>query len=157
MRWFGFFVVWRRGMKNKKYVCLLLVFTGIILAYNISFNAHEVVHHDSMVDVDDATLCLTCHDGTVSKNILSCSEGSCFLDPDSSQPVSQEDPPDGKQAESVSSFQVNKAVDIELSTGEITCVSCHDLTNDQGFHLVAENKGSRLCTICHENQLALHL
>jgi predicted CXXCH cytochrome family protein len=36
-----------------------------------------------------------------------------------------------------------------LTDGQISCVSCHDLTNDEKHHLVIDNRESRLCLTCH--------
>ena len=135
-------------MVNGKYVCLLVILVNIILIGNISLNAQEVLHHDNLVDSDDPKDCLTCHDGTIASNISPCTKVSCLLDPRSSHPVFKKYPPDGKESAYAPSFQV-EATGIKLKNGEVTCISCHNLMNQQKFHLVMENKGSRLCKTCH--------
>lgn len=135
-------------MKNGKCVCLLLILVSIILTSNISLNAQEVLHHDNLVDSDDPKICLTCHNGIIAKDISPCTKISCLLDPRSSHPVFKKYPPHGKESEFAPSFQV-QAAGIILKNGEVTCISCHNLMNQEGFHLVMENKRSRLCKTCH--------
>lgn len=135
-------------MKNRKYIYLLLIFSNSILLSNISINAYEVPHHDNLVDHDDPKICLTCHDGVMAQNISPCTKVSCLLDANSSHPVFKKYPPDGRESEFAPSFQVKDA-GIELINGEVTCLSCHNLINQEEFHLIMDNQDSRLCKICH--------
>ena len=135
-------------MENGRCVYLLLVCVNIILIGNISLNAQEVLHNDNLVDSNDPKICLTCHNGILARNISPCTKISCLLEPNSSHPVFKKYPPDGKESEYAPSFQV-QAAGIILKNGEVTCISCHNLMNQEGFHLVMENKRSRLCKTCH--------
>ena len=71
-------------MENRKYAYSLLVFSLVLKS--ISLSALEVNHHDNIVDSDDPEICLTCHNGTIAKNISPCTKVSCLLDPRSSHP-----------------------------------------------------------------------
>ena len=135
-------------MVNGRCVCLLLVCVNIILIGNISLNAQEVLHNDNLVDSNDPKGCLTCHNGTIARNISPCTKVSCLLDPRSSHPVFKKYPPAGKESDYAPSSQV-EAAGIKLKNGEVTCISCHNLMNQQEFHLVMENNDSRLCKTCH--------
>ena len=133
-------------MENRKYAYSLLVFSLVLKS--ISLSALEVNHHDNIVDSDDPEICLTCHNGTIAKNISPCTKVSCLLDPRSSHPVFKKFPPEGKESEFVPFSQVESA-GIKLKNGEVSCISCHNILIQEDFHLVMENRRSRLCKTCH--------
>lgn len=135
-------------MRNRKYACSLLIFVSLVLKGSASLNALEVNHHDHIVDSDDPKTCLTCHNGTIAKNISPCTKVSCLLDPKSSHPAFKKYPPDGKESEFALSSQV-EAAGIILKNGEVTCISCHNILNQEDCHLVMENRRSCLCKTCH--------
>ena len=137
-------------MKNKIELYCLLILLTIILLSTIFIDAHDVPHHDYLVDHTAPQTCLTCHDGALATNITPCTKSSCLLDSNSSHPIFRKYPPDGKESEYAPVF-VLVAAGIKISDeGEITCLSCHDLINQEEFHLVMENWRSRLCMICHK-------
>ncbi len=132
-------------MKLLACVCILM---GQFLFWVISLYAQEVPHHGYLAYMDRPKLCLSCHDGTIAENISPCTQLSCLLDKKSSHPVFKKYPPIGKESEYAPVFEV-KAAGIPLIDGEVTCVSCHNLMNQQSPHLIMEDWRSRLCTTCH--------
>jgi predicted CXXCH cytochrome family protein len=38
---------------------------------------------------------------------------------------------------------------VKFIDGRVDCISCHDLTNTDRYHLRIENRKSRLCLACH--------
>ena len=135
-------------MSVKNELFFLFVLVCYFLVANILLYAQEVLHNGNLVDSDDPKICLTCHNGIIAKNISPCTKIRCLLEPNSSHPVFKKYPPSGKESEYAPSFQV-EAAGIILKNGEVTCISCHNLMNQEGFHLVMENKRSRLCKTCH--------
>lgn len=135
-------------MKNRKYIALLSVFVNIFLLSNMLIHAQEVPHHDNLVNHEDPRVCLTCHSGLISQNVIPCTKNSCLLDPNSSHPIFKRYPPVGKESEFAPPAQV-EAAGVKLINGEVTCISCHNLINQEEFHLVMENTRSRLCKTCH--------
>ncbi len=135
-------------MNAMKLLPFLFILMGQFLFLISSLYAQEVPHYGFLVYMDNPKLCLTCHDGTVAENISPCTKVSCLLDRKSSHPVFKKYPPTGKESEYAPVFEV-KAAGITLTNGEVTCISCHNLMNQQRPHLVLEDRRSRLCKICH--------
>ena len=137
-----------------KLLDLLFILIGLglglvlVLFLMISPYAQEVPHHGFLAHYDKPELCLACHDGTIAKNITPCNKDSCLFDNKSSHPVFKKYPPTGKESEYAPVFEV-EAAGVTLTNGEVTCISCHNLINQQRPHLVMEDLRSRLCKTCH--------
>lgn len=128
-------------------VLVLMIGLGALLLLYITPDAQEVIHHDFLVDADDPYGCLSCHDGMVAPNIIPCTV-NCLFNQFGSHTVFVRYPPPGKESYFAPAGQL-EAMGIRLTNGEITCVSCHNLINQNKYHLVMENYRSRLCRACH--------
>lgn len=112
-----------------------------------STRAELVQHHGATVDSrGDAASCLRCHDGSTAQGISTCIGIRCEFA--SSHPVNRDYPPVGNRNKFVSAEEI-KAAGVVLINGQVTCVSCHELTNPDRFHLIKDNRNSNLCIQCH--------
>jgi len=108
--------------------------------------AEEVDHHGMIVDSEsDVYECLSCHDGVIGKPItLSTMIGKYFCN----HPVHRDYPPSDK-ADFYIPEEVLTSSGIKLVNGQITCISCHNLKNQEKFHLAVTIDRSDLCFKCH--------
>ncbi|KAF0219881.1 MAG: hypothetical protein FD174_1605 [Geobacteraceae bacterium] len=117
----------------------------ILLDYATS-HAEEVPHHGLTVTITgNATDCLACHDGSMTKTVPICTVKCELKDPHT---VDKPYPPAGQEQSYVPAERI-AAAGIILVNGQVTCISCHDLKNPNRHHLVIENDKSRLCFTCH--------
>lgn len=134
--------------RKRKLTGLVLVWAMVFLAFGHLLQAQEVPHHGSLVDMDDPKECLTCHDGAVAGNVVPCPKTGCALNSKFSHSVFRKYPPAGKESDFHPSFRV-RAAGITLKNDQVTCISCHDLANQDEYHLVMANSRSQLCRTCH--------
>jgi predicted CXXCH cytochrome family protein len=95
--------------------------------------------------------CITCHDGTVGRSAdFRLGSGVWqHSSPDQSHPI-------GVDYEtsrmSMGYLKAKQLIDkrIRFFDGKIGCGTCHDMYLKSRNYLVMSNKGSRLCTSCHE-------
>ncbi len=119
---------------------------GILFA-GMALSADEVAHHGSMVNsAAGYRECLTCHDGIVASNIAPCLGPVCRLKDD--HPIDKPYPPPDKIRE-FAPAEAAEMAGIKFVKGRIDCISCHDLTNADRYHLRVESGTSRLCLACH--------
>ena len=102
--------------------------------------AKEVPHHDKMVDISEPRICLNCHEGGLDEDKFYCTS--------TAHPVFIDYPPEGKAADFAHPEEL-QAAGLKLLNGQLICVSCHNLENQQQYHLVVEKLGSKLCMTCH--------
>ncbi len=132
--------------KRSSLLHLLQICSWGILLAGVALSA-EVEHHGSIVDsAAGYRECLTCHDGIVATNISPCLGPVCMLRSD--HPVNRAYPPPDKARE-FASTAVAEGAGIRFLDGRIDCISCHDLLNQNRFHLRIEERDSRLCLACH--------
>ncbi|WP_243370949.1 cytochrome c3 family protein [Geotalea sp. SG265] len=125
-----------------------LLFMLLLLLLSLkSPRAEMTEHHGFMVTVEETTSgCLVCHDGTSAKSVASCSGVDCRLY--GSHGVNMPYPPEGKE-DQYKPVERLTAARIKLINDQVSCISCHDLNNHVGAHLVMDNAGSSLCFGCH--------
>jgi predicted CXXCH cytochrome family protein len=103
-----------------------------------------------MLDADSRR-CLECHDGvnaTDANNTTAWNRGGLRIgNVTTNHPVGIEYPPRKKRDE----YRPASALpdEIQLSSGRISCVSCHDLYARDRHRLTVPMDGSRLCYSCH--------
>lgn len=120
------------------FLLLLLSWGGV--------SAEQIQHHGVTADTDGSLPeCISCHDGSLAHSASFCTVKCDFKSPHS---VLKAYPPKGKEA-SFAPVSVLKAKGIKLVNGRVTCISCHNLINQDQNHLVVDNRGSKLCLICH--------
>ncbi len=120
---------------------------AVVLLWELPLFSQEVLHHEHEVNLDEPRECLSCHDGVTAPGVSTCTT-KCAVGSTSSHPTYRPYPPLGKRSKFASRSQI-EAAGIRLTDGQISCVSCHDLTNDEKHHLVIDNRESRLCLTCH--------
>jgi len=130
-----------------------ILVTGLITAailsplYYSTPRAEEVPHHgvsaDSEGSVND---CLSCHDGTIGTAVSLSTMIGNFI---GSHPVNRDYPPFGKSA-SYAPVEMVTSAGIKLVNGQVTCITCHNLKNQEKYHLAVPIDGSGLCFKCHK-------
>jgi predicted CXXCH cytochrome family protein len=105
-----------------------------------------VKHFGHMVENDaEPYSCIACHNGLLAKNAHLCTVECGFGGPHSIlktyPPLFQED--------NYASVDELREKGIRLFEGEVTCVSCHDLSKTSKYQLSVDNTKSALCFICH--------
>ena len=101
--------------------------------------ATDVPHHGEIVDTEGkAEDCLQCHEN---KNIRS------------HKILIQYPPPYRGPEVTFRPLQDVLALGMKFEDGMITCITCHDLTNETRFHLAHEPQSTghaqKLCYVCH--------
>lgn len=110
---------------------------------------HGVIHHESLVNPHDVEKCINCHYRKHKSKTGICAS-QCLDDLGvTHHPVFRKYPPDRKEAEYVPVAKLEKAGIVKLQNNRMTCLSCHDVSNDLPFHLVIEDRESRFCKLCH--------
>ncbi len=137
---------------KKNFVISFVGLPVILFAVSVSQPRAELVqHYGSTVDSQgDAATCLSCHDGSIAEGISTCLSATCNFNNLHSHPINKDYPPPittGKRFY----YPVSqiKAAGITLLNGQISCISCHNLANQNPPHLVMNNDKSRLCLTCH--------
>lgn len=121
---------------------LALIYITIMLSGSPVLAA-LVEHHGTIVeDESDHTICLSCHDGTMGKDIEYCKQ-DCSSH--SIHSVGKNYPPRGMQSEYAPAAWLSKS-GIRLVDNKISCISCHNLLNQEKYHLAVTND---LCISCH--------
>lgn len=121
---------------------MLFTLKGISSTENVDHHGHEV---EISGDISD---CIVCHDGTIASNSSFCIK-NCNLN--TAHSVAKNYPPQG-QEDSYAPVSSIREKGIQLYNGKTTCLSCHNLKNQERFHLVIDNSGSTLCFTCHVNK-----
>lgn len=102
--------------------------------------------------------CLTCHDGTIGRNILSqvFSQGGNFQGDmpgdfclDRGHPVAVDYLPASLKSRGRLKHPSRLDPAVKLENGQVGCTSCHDSNSQLRAKLVMSNSGSRLCFSCH--------
>ncbi|GAB7027118.1 cytochrome c3 family protein [Geotalea toluenoxydans] len=134
-------------------MCKALYATFAVLVVLLLFvllkalRAETAEHHGFMVIVEETTSgCLSCHDGSAAQSVANCSGVDCRISDSHSVDIPY--PPPGKENEYQPVAYLTEAR-IKLINDQISCISCHDLKNPAGLHLVMDNAGSNLCFGCH--------
>lgn len=124
------------------------VLSALLAMWNLPLVAQEVSHHGHQVNLGERETCLSCHDGVIASDV-GYSAGDSAFGRWSTHPVYRPYPPLRKRSEFAPASEV-EAAGIVLTDGEITCLSCHDLTSEEASHPIMDNRGSRLCLTCHK-------
>lgn len=102
--------------------------------------------------------CLTCHDGTIGRNILSqdfSQRGNFQGDTpgdfcvDRGHPVGVDYLPASLKSRGRLKHPSLLDPAVKLENGQVGCTSCHDSNSQLRAKLVMSNSGSRLCFSCH--------
>lgn len=105
-----------------------------------------VQHHGNDVDAAGSHEdCMSCHDGISAKNISICTDNCFAHEP---HPVNKRYPPLGK-SHLYAPISLLKEQGMQFTARKITCISCHNLRNEQRYHLVLETEHAKLCLACH--------
>jgi predicted CXXCH cytochrome family protein len=127
-------------------IIVLVVVFIIFFTQKRALHSEQLEHHGQLVQVEaDLNDCIVCHDGTIAPNSAYCTVKCNCKSPHS---VLKDYPPRGKENQYLPISALEEK-GIRLFNGKITCVSCHDLTNPEKYHLVISNSESRLCFSCH--------
>jgi len=132
----------KRAVIVSGMIVLLLLF--VLMLKNLF--AEQVEHHGLQVDAEASLqICISCHDGSISHNVSFCTAKCAFNTPHA---VLKDYPPRGEKKKFAPTATV-LSQGIRLASGQITCISCHNLKNPAKSHLVIDNESSKLCLICH--------
>lgn len=90
--------------------------------------------------------CLSCHDGSGGKKVRVCTT-NCTIN---SHKFLVKYPPPGREKEFAPLHEVQTA-GIKLENGMVTCISCHDLKNQQKYHFAIDTGSfaQKVCYACH--------
>ena len=107
--------------------------------FDLKKNDTEVSHHGEIVDPDGkAQDCLECHEDMIIK---------------SHKILIKYPPPYRGPAVTFRPLEEVKALGMKFEDDMITCISCHDLTNDNKNQLALEPRtngyAQKLCYVCH--------
>lgn len=112
-------------------------------------SAEKMEHHGQAIDLDgDIGGCIACHDGTIATSFSFCLTKCNYR---TSHSVTKTYPPHG-QENAYAPISSLSGKGIQLHNGKTTCLSCHDLKNQEKYHLIIDNRGSSLCFTCHISQ-----
>lgn len=129
---------------------LLAAFFAFLIAFGgrlASINAELLDHHGKTVDSEgNAAYCLSCHDGKTAVKIPECTT-TCTVNV---HKVLIAYPPPGKEKD-FATQQAVLAAGVKLENGMVTCISCHDLKNQERFHFAIDATpfARKLCYACH--------
>lgn len=124
---------------------LFIAITGCVVAISVYVYALNVPHHGLDVNASDDDACMSCHDGSIGNAVVFCTVGCDFS---TAHVIDKHYPPAGKRNQFRSIASV-RARGVELVNDHVVCISCHDIRNQQQYHLVIDNRGSALCLVCH--------
>ena len=126
-------------------LCAVLLFV-LIFSLQKTVQAEQIIHHGVEVNYrGSASDCLACHDGGLARPVATCTVTCGYK---TAHSLLKDYPPVKKRKKFVPAAVV-KAKGIKFENGKVTCISCHNLKNPKRYHLVMENKKSRLCLACH--------
>ncbi len=129
-----------------RFKAIWFVFICNLIIIQVSQLMGEVLtHHGTEVDITITEICFQCHNDN-SDNISNSLENGCSIG--DSHPVFLDYPPNDKETFFSPRSDV-EAAGLVFPNGKITCISCHNLENQETKHLAIENSGSRLCLTCH--------
>ena len=128
---------------------LVLTLGFMLFTLKSTSSTEKVDHHGNVVELGkDINDCIVCHDGSGVSDaafcIRNCNHGA-------SHSVAKDYPPRG-QEDSYAPVDSLLENGIQLYNGKTTCLSCHNLNNQERFHLVMDNSRSALCFACHVNK-----
>jgi predicted CXXCH cytochrome family protein len=133
-------------MKRLQWTYCIAAFGALALMATSQVRAEMVSHHTVTVEENGrADVCISCHDGKEAKHVSFCAAKCDYA---SSHAVMKDYPPPGKTAK-YATIAALQAKGIKLEDGKVTCISCHDLRKTGRYHMVMDNKQSRLCFACH--------
>ena len=134
----------------KAAISLLVLTLGFVLfSLNSTSSDQKVNHHGYVVELSgDISDCISCHDGTIASNTSFCLTNCNYR---TAHSVGRNYPPP-RQEDSYAPVDSLVEKGIHLYDGKTTCLTCHNLKNQEKFHLVINNSGSTLCFACHVNK-----
>lgn len=119
---------------------------GLVLLGTPGLYAELILHHGETVEAQGGVEeCVVCHDGLIAPRADFCLANCSFH---SSHAVDRPYPSTRRGA-GYASVETLQAAGIRLVGGRVVCISCHDLSRDQPYHLAVANNGSQLCLTCH--------
>lgn len=131
----------------KTTISLLILTLGFMFFTLMGISSGEKIdHHGYSVALSgDISDCIVCHDGKIAPNTSFCIKNCNY---NTAHSVVRNYPPQG-QEDSYAPTGALLEKGIKLYDGKTTCLSCHNLKNQDRFHLVIDNSGSKLCYTCH--------
>lgn len=133
-------------MKVLALITLTVMFAFLLYFLKGGVSAEQIAHNGWMVDDSgDPNDCIVCHDGTTAPLARYCTVDCSAV---TSHSILKEYPPSLKESTYVP-VELLQEKGIRLFNGKVGCVSCHDLRQTTGDHLVMDNAGSALCFSCH--------
>ncbi len=126
-----------------------LAITAIcILLYGTCFSAsaEALEHHGKNVDATGTKEpCVSCHNAYDTPTNFKCMPICLFR---KSHPHKIAYPTEGKPNKLKPAYMLAQQ-GIVLPDGNLDCVSCHNLTSTQPFHLTFKNSPNGICVSCH--------
>lgn len=128
----------------------VIIVVAAVAAFSLALlNADELNHHGKTANSEgSAADCLTCHDGS------NQTRKKGFISPARSHKVLITYPPPGNnRGITFKPLQDVLAAGMKFENGMVTCISCHDLNNQEKNHLAFETNttgfAQKLCYVCH--------
>ena len=137
----------QQNKNRRRLLKPVIIAVSLALALAVLYAA-EVYHHGQTVESEgSAADCMSCHDG--SKELR---PGKGKISPVRSHKVMIRYPPPGR-GNAFKPLHEVLAAGMKLENGMVTCISCHDLNNQNKNHLAVETNTSgyaqKLCYVCH--------
>jgi hypothetical protein len=130
-------------MKRFSFRVLLTALLFVALAW-VTVQGVGIVHYGAIVDSEaTAAICLGCHDGSAAMKIAPACASICTDEPHTGIYPARKD--------GYATLEAVLAAGLKLEERRITCITCHDLTNPDEYHLAVEQAphDQKLCYICH--------
>lgn len=118
--------------------------------YCPSAAASLLEHHGFSVEESNESSCIECHSENApgQNNGLEKTSGCTEIN-QLSHPIHRAYPPEGRESRFKSRKEAEE-LGVRFANGKMTCLSCHNLTNEAKGHLAVDNYNSRLCMACHK-------
>lgn len=120
----------------------------IVLVGSLGAACAEMLdHHGTTAESEGTTAyCLTCHDGTSAKKVAVCT-AQCTIKAHKSL---FKYPPPGRDKD-FAPLQAVLAAGVKFEDGLVTCISCHDLRNQEKYQFAIDSTpfAQKLCYACH--------
>lgn len=134
----------RWEMKKRLFIFGLLIAVAFLIFRLKTPRAELVEHHGQTVECEmTAEECLACHDGIVAPDIHIC-RTRCVKD----HPIYVNYPP-ARKTTGYAPVAMVEAAGIKLVNGQVTCISCHNLKNQDKYHPTVDFRYSKICFACH--------
>lgn len=138
---------------SKREMCRFNKATNSYICGLISSDLAQVRHHGTLlaIELDRPEKCFTCHDGISGANVNICSMvciGKKIRICPPKITAYFDYPPKGKEKEFHPASELEKA-GLLVFRGQLTCLSCHNMVNQEKFHLRVSRNQKMMCRLCH--------